>query len=122
MDPSTPIIDLIPFQSVGLDMFSWKQMNYLLVVDRMSGYIFVENLQKNATCQKVTEKFKLMCLTYGFPREVRYDKGPQFSTEFENFLSDIKVPATPSSAGNPASNGLAESAVKSAKILLRKSI
>ena len=41
VDPSTPITDLIPFQSVGLDMFTWKQVNYFLVVDRMSGYIFV---------------------------------------------------------------------------------
>ena len=79
-------------------------------------------MQKHTTCRKVTDKFKLLCLTYGFPRDVRYDKGPQFAQEFEQFLSDIKVTPTPSSAGNPASNGLAESAVKSAKILLRKSI
>ena len=49
----------------------------------MSGYIFVEVLNKNAKCKTVTEKFKLLCLTYGFPREVRYDKWPQFSFEFE---------------------------------------
>ena len=64
-------------------MFSWKANNYLLVVDRMSGYIFVEQLHKSAKCKTVTEKFRLLTLTYGFPREVRYDKGPQFSTEFK---------------------------------------
>ena len=53
---------------------------------------------------------------------MRFDKGPQFGKEFEEFLSDIKVTPTPSSAGNSSSNGLAESAVKSAKLLLRKSI
>ena len=42
--------------------------------------------------------------------------------EFEKFLKDIHVTPTPSSANNPASNGLAESAVKSAKLLLRESI
>ena len=53
---------------------------------------------------------------------MRYDKGPQFSTEFEVFLKDIHVEPQPSSANNPRSNGLAESAVRNAKILLRKSI
>ena len=71
IDPATPITHLQPFESVGLDMFSWKSTNYLLVVDRMSGYIFVEVMNKNAKCKTVTEKFKLLCLTYGFPREVR---------------------------------------------------
>ena len=88
----------------------------------MSGYIFVEMLHKTAKCRTVTEKFHLLTLTYGFPREVRYDKGPQFSTEFEEFLKDIHVEPTPSSANNPRSNGLAESAVRNAKILLRKSL
>ena len=122
IDPSTPITDLRPFESVGLDMFSWKANNYLLVVDRMCGYIFVEQLHKSAKCKTVTEKFCLLALTYSFPQEVRYDKGPQFSTEFEQFLKDILVEPQPSSANNPRSNGLAESAVRNAKILLRKSI
>ena len=74
INPGTPISDLKPFQSVGLDMFSWKRIQCLLVVDRLSGYIFVENMSKHASCKKVTEKFKLLCLTYGMPREVRYDK------------------------------------------------
>ena len=47
IDPNTPITDLRPFESVGLDMFSWKSNNYLLVVDSMSVYIFVENLHKS---------------------------------------------------------------------------
>ena len=103
-------------------MFSWKANNYLLVVDRMSGYIFVEQLHKSAKCKTVTDKFRLLALTYGFPREVRYDKGPQFSQEFEAFLKDIHVKPQPSSTNYPRSNGLTESAVRNAKILLRKSM
>ena len=103
-------------------MFSWKSNNYLLVVDHMSGYSFVENLQKSTKCKKVIEKFRLLTLTYGFPCQVRYDKGPQFGQEFEMFLKDINIEPQPSSANNPCSNGLAESAVCNTKILLRKSI
>ena len=61
-------------------------------------------------------------MTYGHPRQVRYNTGPQFGRDFEEFLADFCVTPTSSSANNPASNGLAESDVKSAKILLRKSI
>ena len=82
----------------------------------------MENLQKSAKCKSVTEKFCLLALTYGFPRQVRYDKGPQFKQEFKTFLKDINVEPQPSSANNPCSNGLAESAVCNAKTLLRKSI
>ena len=82
----------------------------------------MENLNKSALCKNVTSKFKLLCLTYGFPHQVRYDKGPQFGSEFESFLKDINIEPNPSSANNPQLNGLAESAVKSTKILLRKSI
>ena len=57
-----------------------------------------------------------------FPRQVWYDKGPQFGSEFESFLKDINIEPNSSSANNPQSNGWAEIAMKSAKILLRKSI
>ena len=53
---------------------------------------------------------------------MRYDKGPQFGSEFESFLKDINVEPSPSSANFPQLNGLVESGVKSAKLLLRKSI
>ena len=79
IEPEIPITDLQPFESLGLDMFTWKGIQYLLIVDRLSGYIFVENLARHASSAKVTQRFKLLCLTYGIPREVRYNKGPQFS-------------------------------------------
>ena len=48
IDPEQRNTDLGPFESVGLDMFSCQGKFYLLVVDRMSGYIMVENLAKTA--------------------------------------------------------------------------
>ena len=53
IDPTTPITDHGPFKSVGLDMFSWKSNNYLLVVDRISGYLFGENLQKSTNVKRL---------------------------------------------------------------------
>ena len=54
IDPEQPKTDLGSFEPVGLDMFSWQGKFYLLVVDRMSGYIMVENLAKSALCRTVT--------------------------------------------------------------------
>ena len=122
IDQEQPKTDLQPFKLVGLDMFSWKGIQYLLIIDRMSGYIRVQNLNHSALCKTVTQKFKLLCLTYQFPCHVRFSRVPQFGSDFEVFLKDINERLSPSSANNPASNGLAKSTVKSTKVLLRKSI
>ena len=88
----------------------------------MLGYIFVENINRHTLCKLVMKKFKLLCLTYGMRYQVRYDKGLQLSEALKHFLNDIRVNLTPSSANNPSSNGLAKSAIKNAKLLLRNSI
>ena len=58
--------------------------------------------------------------SYGFPLVIESDNGPQFRESFKAFCKGIGVPHTPSSAYNPASNGLSESAVKIAKRILKK--
>ena len=54
------------------------------------------------------------------PRDIRYYNGPQFSDDLEDLLKDINVNLTPGLAEKYSSNSLAKSAVKSAKLLLRK--
>ena len=71
--------DLQPFESVGLDMFRWKRIQNLFIVHRMSGYIIIENLNRSVLCKTMTQKFKLLCLTYGFPLQVRFEKGDKFN-------------------------------------------
>ena len=92
-----------------------------MVVDRMSGYLFVFKLTKS-TSSRATEHMNCLCLTYGFRKEFRFDKGPQFRGPFEEFLKDIKCESNPSSVANAQSSGLSELNVKSAKLLLRKTI
>ena len=70
----------------------------------------------------MTQHISSLCLTYRFPKEFCFDKGLQFSGPFEEFLKDIKCESNPCSVANPQSNGLLESNVKSAKLLLRKTI
>jgi transposase InsO family protein len=58
----------------------------------------------------------------GFPQYIFLDSGPQFgAAEFKNYCKKHYITPLVSSACFPQSNGLAESAVKSAKYLLLKS-
>ena len=47
--PEPPKTDLEPFESVGLDIFSSAGKFYLLIVDRMSGYIIIK-IWQNLHC------------------------------------------------------------------------
>ena len=53
-------------------------------------------------------------------QEIQSDNGPQFRGPFKDYCREIGAEHVPSSPYNPASNGLAESGVKSAKTLLSK--
>ena len=58
--------------------------------------------------------------TFGWPERLRFDNGPQFRTEFQDFCTKNFILHENSSPYNLQSNGLSESAVKEMKFLLRK--
>eukprot|EP00095_Tigriopus_kingsejongensis_P003803 snap_masked-scaffold1359_size45765-processed-gene-0.0 protein:Tk03803 transcript:snap_masked-scaffold1359_size45765-processed-gene-0.0-mRNA-1 annotation:"hypothetical protein DAPPUDRAFT_269522" len=59
--------------------------------------------------------------TFGIPVRLRADNGPQFrSAEFASFLEGLSIQLSLTSPYIPCSNGLADSAVKVAKMLLSK--
>ena len=59
---------------------------------------------------------------WGFPRIIRSDNGPQFKQKFTNLCAEHFIIHETSSPYNPASNGLAEAAVKNVTFLLKKCI
>ena len=68
-------------------------------------------------------KLKNHFARYGCPEQVISDNGPQFSSEeFAQFAIQGDFVHRTSSPGNSKANGKAESAVKTAKSLLRKAI
>ena len=68
-------------------------------------------------------KLKSHFARYGCPDQVVSDNGPQFDCqEFQKFAETWDFEHTPSSPGNSKANGKAESAVKTAKSLLRKAL
>ena len=108
-----------PMVHVGSDLFSAAGKDYLILVDRFSGYFFVQEI-KNQSTSTVVKHLKKWFLEYGWPTSIRTDGGPCFRSDFKLFCQEHQILHELASAYNPQSNGLAEAAVKNAKKLLLK--
>ena len=88
------------------------------MVDRFSGFPFTKRLTSTTTSH-VFDILLSWFNDWGLPRIIRSGNGPQFGQKF-HFCSIHHILHETSSPYFPASNGLAESAVKSVKYLLTK--
>ena len=109
-----------PMESVSMDLFSLNQSDYLVIVDRFSGFPWVFKL-RNLNTEAVLNCFRQVIRTFGAPKTCRTDGGPQFRQPFVRFCEEWGIRHELSSPYNPRSNGHAEAAVKSMKHLLAKS-
>ena len=108
-----------PMEKVSSDLFQIGNKHYVVIVDRFSGFTWVEKLTKldSAAIIRALEK---VFLDFGYPESIRTDGGPQFRTLFTKFCEDNGIAQETSSPYHPESNGHAEAAVKSMKGLLKK--
>ena len=117
---ATNVEGLEPMMQVGMDLFHYGNRDYLIVVDRLSGYPFPMPISSQGT-ETVVKKLKYLFDNYGYPRKIRSDGGPCFaSMAFAEFCKKFNIQHEISSAYNPTSNGLAEAGVKSMKSLIAK--
>ncbi|KAK3710010.1 hypothetical protein QZH41_003337 [Actinostola sp. cb2023] len=111
-----------PWQRVGVDLFELNNKDYLVCVDYYSNFWEVDRL-RDTKANTVILKMKSHFSRYGCPDVVISDNGPQFSCrEFAKFAHDWEFEHNTSSPGNSKANGEAESAVKTAKNLMKKSL
>ncbi|XP_033937726.1 uncharacterized protein [Pseudochaenichthys georgianus] len=118
--PSSP--PSTPFEAVFADFFDYGGRHYLVVGDRLSGW--VEVLSSTAGTALVgsaglVQHLRSFFATFGVPEELSSNGGPEFKTSHtEDFLCLWHVKHRVSSVSFPQSNGRAEVAVKTAKRLL----
>ncbi|KAG1667762.1 hypothetical protein GQR58_018270 [Nymphon striatum] len=105
----------VPMTHVGVDLFDAVGKTYIVMVDRYGGYLFVSKI-RNASTSAVTNTLLKWFYDFGFPDIIRSDGGPCFRSEFREFCVQYLIKHELSSAYNPTSNGLAEAAVKNAKM------
>ena len=108
-----------PLGHVGVDLFDFGGKKFLVCENQWSGYPVFQKLSSATTAsilQVLTGWFHVL----GWPRSIRSDGSPQFCGDFSIFCEKNNIKHELSAPYNPRSNGLAESAVKIVKIILKK--
>ena len=108
-----------PMEMCSIDLASGGGNDYLVMVDRYSGYIFAAQLHQTST-KDIIKHLKRWMFDFGMSKVLRSDGGPQFRSEFNDFCDSIGATHELSSAQYPRSNGHAEAAVKQFKQLAEK--
>jgi transposase InsO family protein len=109
-----------PWQTVGIDLMTCRNKEYLITVDYLTNYWEIDYLSETSakTCIK---KIKSHFARYGIPDLVITDSGSQFlSDEFSRFSKEWGFEHRPTSPYHHQSNGKVESSVKAAKKVLKR--
>ena len=126
--PSQPVESLMsptppkqPLEHVAADLFHLSGWEYLILVDRYSGWPLVVRCGRSAASSDIIAKLKAWIMDLEAPSKVSTDGGPQFrSQEFKSFCKEWGIQHIQSSPYNHQSNGAAEAAVKTIKHLVQK--
>ena len=104
------------------DLLHVNNKDYLVTVDYYSNFWEIDRLYDTLS-KTVIQKMKAHFSRYGIPEQLVTDNGPQFvSSSFRHFTIKYEIQHTTSSPHHPRSNGKAESAVKAAKRILKKTL
>ena len=105
-------------EHLGIDLFYFEGINYLLIADRFSGYLVVYKLH-SMTANALIEKLDDYRYRYGDPRILRGDNAKYWiSEEFNNWAKELDIKVEISSSFNQSSNGQTERNVGKCKRLL----
>lgn len=108
------------WQRVGADLFSLRDITFLLVVDYYSRFVEIAQLSPTRSTDVIVH-LKSIFARHGIPETFVSDNGPQFSgAAMKGFASDYGFVHVTSSPKFPQSNGEAERAVQTIKSLLKK--
>ena len=109
-----------PWEKVGVDIMQLQGRDYLVTVDYYSNFWEVDHLTTTKS-NTVIKKLKAHFSRYGSPSVLISDNAAQFvCEELSKFTQSWDIEHRTSSPTHAKSNGMAESAVKSVKNLLRR--
>ena len=89
------------------------------MVDWYSGFPWIYQINILST-DSITNQLLATFQTFGYPRTIRRDGGPQFRNKFRNFCNNHGIIHEAASPYNPHSNAHAEVTIKSLKQLIIK--
>ena len=113
------LVQLAPNESISTDFFEFNGKDFMIIVDRVSGFIF-SRMTKNKTQQEAINVLHEYIHLFGIPHTVKSDGGPAFQSLFSEFLRGMHIEHRYSSSYHPSSNGQCERGVRSVKEVLKK--
>ena len=108
-EPKIPSTFLeLPWQKIGMDIFKWQKLAYLIIVNYYSRFIEIAQLDRT-TADAVIQRCKSIFSRHCILEEVVMDNGSQFdSNAFRRFSKEYQFHHITSSPYYPRSNGEAE--------------
>ncbi|GFO04660.1 Pol polyprotein [Plakobranchus ocellatus] len=120
-EPLLPVeVPQLPWNTVGLDVFTLKSHDYLLCVDYYSKYPEVTKLFTK-TAHGIITALKPFFARHGIPNQVIADNMPFNSQEFLKFAKEWDFHVTTTSPLYPQANGQVERFVGIIKTAMKKS-
>ena len=120
LEPQIPTEATRPFEHISIDLGYQKGNNYLIGMDRYSGWPMVAPIPRKANTTTITNILDDWFVDHGLPISIRSDGGPQFRGPFDEWCRQNNIRHELSSAYHHESNGHAECAVREVKKLLAK--
>ena len=111
--------DLLPGEELTTDFCSFGNENFLVITDRLSGYMSATKTRNQST-EAAVKGLKEWFATFGAAYRVFSDNGPCYRDSFADAMKKLGVMHCPVSAYSPQSNAQAERAVKSLKDVLKR--
>ena len=110
----------MPFESTSADLFSCQGWEYLVYVDRKTGWPCIAKIARTSSSVNVLHALRSW-FADGVPCILTTGGGPQFSSRrYADFCTRWQVSHVSSSPHYPQSNGHAEAAVKAMKTRIMK--
>ncbi|MEW8548052.1 MAG: RNase H-like domain-containing protein [Candidatus Thiodiazotropha sp.] len=109
-----------PWQNLSLDLFTWNNQEYMVLVDAYSRWFEID-LLPNTKSISIIRKLKVHFSRFGICEKLKTDGAAYFTSEqFQQYCKDWGITHEVSSPTHASSNGLAEVYVKIAKRILQK--
>jgi hypothetical protein len=109
-----------PFEWFSIDLGTQKGKDYLIGMDRYSGWPMAAPIPKKADTKVITDILDEWSIEHGLPVSIRTDGGPQFRGPFKSWCAKHHIRHELASAYHHESNGHAECSVREVKKLLAK--
>ena len=110
----------VPWITLGMDLFTYNDRNYLVLVDYTSNFIEIDCIPNTLT-STITVILKQQFSRHGIPKNIFTDNSPQFtSNDFISFSNKWNFKLNFISPGNSQANVIADAAVKTVKNLFRR--